>query len=387
MPSRGAGPLAPGRAPTGAACARVLVLGRAPEVLETVMREVADAGCMVTGSIESERAAEQFDARDFELIAFGRGLAGPLSERLKQAFTRQNPQIRLLDTFAPLAAWQIVAALDGGRRQPQVDLDAYCARIGYRGPRTPTLDTLRALHALHPASIVFEAIDVLLDRGVDLSHAAVDTKLIGSRRGGYCYEHGSLFARVLTAIGFEVEMLVGCVHWMKPPGDPPRPRTHKALRVVIDDEPWLADVGFGGAVSSAPLRMDFAEQQPTAHEPFRVIPFGDGLLVQSLHDGRWQSLYELSQEPQLLADYEVPNWFTATHPSSHFRQRLIVSRTTPEARHTLLNGRLTVRRPGGKVERQVLDADRIERALQEVFDLPVEAGWRPIIERAAAAGA
>ena len=377
---------AAGGAPTQAAGARVLILGRAPEVLETVMQEVADAGCIVQGSIEAEHAAEQFDARNFDLIAFGRGLAGPPSERLKQAFVRQNPRVRLLDTFAPLAARQIVAALDGSRDETQVDLDAYCARIGYRGPRTATLETLRALHALHPASIAFEAIDVLLDRGVDLAPAAVDAKLIGSGRGGCCYEHNGLFARVLATIGFEVEMLVGRVHWMKQPGEPPRPRTHMALRVTIDGERWLADVGFGGAVPTEPLRMDDAGPQPTAHESFRVIPFGHGLLVQSLHDGRWQSLYELSQEPQLAVDYELPNWFTATHPSSHFRHRLIVARTTPEARHSLLNARLTVRTPDGQVERRVLDADRIEQVLRDAFDLPVEPAWRSIIERAAAAG-
>jgi len=63
-----------------------------------------------------------------------------------------------------------------------VDLDAYFARIGYDGPRAPTIDVLRALHALHPAAIPFEAIDVLLGRGVDLSPQAVDAKLIGARR-------------------------------------------------------------------------------------------------------------------------------------------------------------------------------------------------------------
>ena len=67
-----------------------------------------------------------------------------------------------------------------------IDLDAYLARIGYDGPRTPTLETLRALHALHPAAIPFEAIDVLLDRGIDLDPAVVDAKLIGAGRGGYC---------------------------------------------------------------------------------------------------------------------------------------------------------------------------------------------------------
>ena len=106
-----------------------------------------------------------------------------------------------------------------------IDLDAYFARIGYDGPRTPTLETLRALHLLHPAAIAFEAIDVLLDRGIDLDPAAVDAKLITAGRGGYCYEQNGLFKRVLTALGFEVEGLIARVQWGAPAETPPRPRT------------------------------------------------------------------------------------------------------------------------------------------------------------------
>ena len=268
-----------------------------------------------------------------------------------------------------------------------VDLDAYCTRIGYRGPRTPTIETLRALHERHPASIVFEAIDVLLGRGVDLSPAAVDAKLIAKGRGGYCYEHNSLFKRVLTTIGFEVEGLIGRVRWMAPPDAPTRPRTHMALRVVVNGESWLADVGFGGCVMTAPLRLDTAEPQPTQHEAFRIIPMGTALLVQALIGDTWQSLYELSREPQLDVDYELPNWFTATHPTSSFRHNLIVARTTTQARYTLLDGRFTIRTPDGRTERRILDADQIEQMLAETFDLPVEPAWRPAIETAAASGA
>jgi N-hydroxyarylamine O-acetyltransferase len=103
-----------GMAPPRAAGARVLVLGRSPEVLEIVTGDLAELGVAVSGPTESERAAEQFDARDFDLIAFGGGLIGPLSERLKRDFLLQNAQIRLLDTFAPRAVREIVAALDGG---------------------------------------------------------------------------------------------------------------------------------------------------------------------------------------------------------------------------------------------------------------------------------
>jgi N-hydroxyarylamine O-acetyltransferase len=270
--------------------------------------------------------------------------------------------------------------------EPKVDLDAYFARIGYRGPRTPTLETLRALHARHPASIPFEAIDVLLDRGIDIAPDAVDAKLIGAGRGGYCYEQNGLFKRVLTALGFEVEGLAARVHWMAPFDAPPRPRTHMALRVVIDGEPWLADVGFGSVVLTTPLRFDVTEPQATRYETFRLTPHASGLLLEAQLGDEWVPVYELSSEVQLDVDYELANWFTATHPSSHFRHDLIVALTTPQARYTLAHNRLSVRTPDGDLQRRILSADEIEAALAETFGLRVEPDWRPIIERAVAMG-
>ncbi|MDN5869159.1 MAG: arylamine N-acetyltransferase [Nitrococcus sp.] len=268
----------------------------------------------------------------------------------------------------------------------EVNLDAYCARIGYHGPRTPTLETLRALHELHPDAIVFEAIDVLVNRGIDLTPAAVDAKLVAGGRGGYCYEHNTLFKRVLTALGFEVEGLVGRVRWMDPPEAPPRPRTHMALRLTIAGEPWLADVGFGGAVLAAPLRFDSTAPQTTRHETYRLTPLGDGQLLEAKLGEAWAPVYELSREAQHDVDYELPNWFTSTHPSSHFRHNLMVARTTPEARYTLSDNRLTVRTPAGGMERDTLSAAKLEHVLAETFGLPVEPDWRPVIERAVAAG-
>ena len=324
---------------------RVLALGRLPEVLETVLGELAALGIDAVGTTEAKSAPERFDAREFGLITFGGGLRGPVEERLKQRFAEQNPSVRFLDVYAPLAAQQIVDALRATRRAT-VELDAYCARIGYAGPLTPTLDTLRALQAHHIAAIPFEAIDVLLDRGIDISPAAVDAKLITNRRGGYCFEQNGLFKRVLEAVGFEVDGLIGRVRWMTPAASPPQPRTHMALRVTIGGVPWLADVGFGGNVPPAPLRLDTTSPQATPHGSFRVFPFGSAHLLQAKLGGHWTALYELLPEPQYEADYEVGNWYTSTHPGSHFRHILVAAKTTSEARYALREGRLTIRRPG-----------------------------------------
>ena len=266
---------------------------------------------------------------------------------------------------------------------PAVDLDAYCRRIGYAGPLAPTLETLRTLQELHPAAIPFEALDVLTGRGIDISPRAVDAKLIAAGRGGYCYEQNGLFKRALQAIGFEVEGLIARVNWNASADAPPRPPSHMALRVMIGGEPWLADVGFGSCVPTAPLRLDAREPQATVHETFRLVPAGGELQLEAEIAGRWAPVYRLLPSPMLDTDYELANWYTATHPESHFRHRLIVTRTTPGARHVLAGARLTVRSASGAKERRLLDADGIEHELAARFLLPVEAEWRPVIERAA----
>src|SRR3954469_21350382 len=86
-----------------------------------------------------------------------------------------------------------------------IDLDAYLQRIGWRLPAPgPGVDTLAALLRAHMERIPFENLDVLLGRPVALDDGALQRKLVDAGRGGYCFEHASLFASVLEAIDFAV---------------------------------------------------------------------------------------------------------------------------------------------------------------------------------------
>lgn len=267
-----------------------------------------------------------------------------------------------------------------------IDLDRYLARIGYRGTPRADLDTLRALTELHPAAIPFEAIDVFLRRPVDLSPAAIQAKLIDGGRGGYCFEQNGLLKQVLGALGFRVEGLIARVFWMRPDDAPPLPLTHMALRITIDDERWLADVGFGGCVAGAPLRFDaVGAQQSTRHETFRLTLRGAWTLVEAQLPDGWHPLYMLSPEPALDSDYIAANWYTSTHPESGFRRELRVALTTPERRSTLLNTRLTVRHVLGPVDRRFLSEPELADALVATFGLRLDAeSARQIAANAAA---
>lgn len=264
-------------------------------------------------------------------------------------------------------------------------LPRYLARIGYRGPVAPTLEVLAALQAAHIAAIPFEAIDALTGVGIDIGADAVDAKLIGQRRGGYCFEQNGLFLRVLRTIGFEAEGLLGRVRWMLPDDAPPTPRTHMVVRVTLRGRRWLADVGFGAAVPPQPLAMDSEGAQPTRHESYRVVRQGAEWQVALSIDGEWRTLYRIEDAPPPAIDYELGNWYTAAHPDSHFRHQLIAARTTAEARYGLRDNRLTTRLADGRIDRRYLTADEIARALSEIFLLPVRPHWRVAIERAATA--
>jgi N-hydroxyarylamine O-acetyltransferase len=268
-------------------------------------------------------------------------------------------------------------------RYEAIDLPAYLARTGYAGPLRPTPDVLAALVERHMAAIPFEALDVMLDRGIDLSPASIDRKLLGERRGGYCFEHASLLHRALVAIGFPVERLLARVRVREPLDGSAPPATHASLKVEAGGRFWLADVGFGGFMPNMPLAWEMGTAQETRFGVFRLRETADGWQVETQDGDDWMPLYEILGFHWQNVDFDVANHYVAHHPSSHFRSTLIAARTEVETRYTLAGNKLTVHRSNGTRETHVLDADGIENALGSVFGLPVEPEWRPLVERAA----
>ncbi len=262
-----------------------------------------------------------------------------------------------------------------------VDLGRYFARIGYSGPQSPDLATLGGIIARHAASIPFEAIDVLLAHPVELSPAAIDSKLIDRKRGGYCFEQNSLLQRVLSALGYRVEPLMARVLWIREPDAPPPAWSHMALRVFVNGVGYLVDTGFGSCVPTAPLRFDRTTPQPTPHEPFRLSRTIEGYLLEAQLGRDWVPVYEVS--PKICGEdaYRIANIAASTHPQSLFRQTLLVTLTTEEARKILFANRLTIRDRNGTVARRDLDAPAIETALTGVFGLPFQDDWRRITAR------
>lgn len=263
-----------------------------------------------------------------------------------------------------------------------MNLDAYFARIGYAGPREPTLPVLREILLRHTCTIPFENLDVLLGRGISLADDAVERKLVADRRGGYCFEQNSLLLRVLTALGFAVRPQSARVR-VKQPREYTPPRTHLFLRVDLAGVPWLADAGIGGLSPVVPLRLDLlGEEQPTAHEPRRIVredadPFPPYFHQAKVGDA-WADVYEFTGEEMPAIDREVANWWTSTSQATHFRHNVLVGLARPDGtRFGVMNNTFTHRRGAEVLERiEMTAAEELLTVLADRFGLRFPAGTR-----------
>lgn len=259
--------------------------------------------------------------------------------------------------------------MSGSPSGAELDLSAYLHRVGLEGGiGEPGLDQLSRLQAAHLEAVAFENLDQRLGRPVLLDLASLQDKIVRRRRGGYCFEQNTLFAAVLQQLGYRVETLEARV---RPAGaSSVLPRTHMMLRVEIEERAWLADVGFGVDGPFCPVPFD----GETVTEPvarYRIAPEGNGVLVlRGTIDGEWRDLYAFRVEPALPIDFELAHYYTATHPTSKFRQILTVQRSFRTERHRL-RGRIYERTGNGAERRPDLGDEDAWSLITGIFGLDV----------------
>ena len=264
-------------------------------------------------------------------------------------------------------------------------LTAYLDRLDVSGPLRPDLATLRRLHLAHRETFLFENLTIQSGGSIGLALADLERKFLDDGRGGYCFEHNTLFAAALRAIGFAPVTLLGRVRR----GPPERwCRTHMVLAVtdrnVLDGAAqraegpggatcWLCDVGFGGLGLLEPIALrDGARAVQGGFE--YALRREDRLWVLSMRDaaGAALDLYEFTDDPQTAWDVEVANHFTSTHPQSVFRRTITIQRSSVAERVILRGDALTRYRDGRPTETAVAAHER-SRLARELFGVTLPA--------------
>lgn len=252
-----------------------------------------------------------------------------------------------------------------------MDLNAYLKRINYQGP-VPSTETLRALQLAHLQTVPFENLSIHAGEPIVLEDAALFTKLVERRRGGFCYECNGLFAALLRTLGFEVTMLSAEV--ANAQGGYGQPFDHMAL-MVNGKQRWLVDVGFGDSFLE-PLSIDRRSVQVEGKRAYKIVDEDGWLILMRREANAWTPQYRFTLQPYEYADFVAMCLYHQTSPESHFTQKRICSRATESGRITLSEMRLIETRGDERHERVLANHEEYDTALQQHFGIVMEAQLR-----------
>jgi len=253
-----------------------------------------------------------------------------------------------------------------------LDLDAYLARVGVAAGEiaSPSLDALTRLQTAHVRTFTFDNIDVLLGTHPGVSLPAIQAKFVGRGRGGYCFEHSSLFAAVLERLGYAVTRHLGRV------GDPQlAPRTHLVVVVDLDGERLVCDPGIGRSPLAPIPLVDGADVTAQGwRHGIRAVSDGPVEAWEVLrHTGEeWELVHTVDSLPVRPVDVATGHHWTSTQATSHFMTSLMCVAHGVDADGSALTVALTeravtIRRPGHPTEHRDITPDDFE-TLPELVD-------------------
>ena len=248
-----------------------------------------------------------------------------------------------------------------------MNINAYLKRIKHRGSLAPTAETLRDLQVAHLLTVPFENLSIHAKQPIILENDALFAKIVEQQRGGFCYEVNGLFAALLDALGFKVEMLAAEVANAEGVFGPLF--DHLTLLVELEER-WLADVGFGDSFVE-PLRLDERSEQRQSRGAYKIVADNEYLiLMQRDNKDEWKPQYRFTTQPYKYADYSEMCRYHQTSPQSHFTQNRVCSRLTDEGRITISGMRfITTSKNGARQERNLKSQEEFEAALHEHFGI------------------
>lgn len=250
-----------------------------------------------------------------------------------------------------------------------LDLDAYLARVGVVA-EAPGREALTRLQTAHVRAFTFDNIDVLLGTHPGVSLPAIQAKFVGRGRGGYCFEHSSLFAAVLERLGYAVTRHLGRV------GDPHlAPRTHLTVEVDLDGERLLCDPGVGRSPLGPIPLVDGADVTAEGwRHGIRAVKDGrvDAWEVLRHTGTEWELVHTVDTLPVRPVDVAMGHHWTSTQTTSHFTTSLMCVAHGVDADGTALIAALsldalTIRRPGRPTEHRAITPDDFA-TLPELLD-------------------
>lgn len=246
-------------------------------------------------------------------------------------------------------------------------LNNYLERIHLQEKITPNLDALKLLQKSHLLNIPFENLDIHNGTPITIDVEKFYNKIVENKRGGFCYELNGLFNELLRTLGFNACIVSARV--FNTDGKYGNEFDHLAIIVLLDNEKWLTDVGFGEFAFS-PLKIDSGIEQEDERGIFRIYRYNEEYyVVQKKTSPGWKSEYLFSLKPRTLSEFSGMCRYHQTSAKSSFTQKKMCSIATPTGRITLTDNNLKITINNELKETAVSNKKQFYELLKNYFDI------------------
>jgi len=231
------------------------------------------------------------------------------------------------------------------------------------------IDFLRNLQSTHIAQYSFNNLAVVLGEDIPLDVPTLFNKIIGKRRGGYCFEHNKLVYAVLADLQINVRLLLAKVVNNQ---DIDVPRTHRITLLDFQGEAYIVDVGFGHLGARYPLKLDVGAEQDQGNNCYRIIENSQGeFCYQVFKNGDYFTLYTFDLHQYTDADCMLGHFYSHRHPDAVFVNNLVASRNFFNDIRSLRNGHFHQIKNGETQVTDVTNAQELQSILWQEFDLDI----------------
>ena len=251
-------------------------------------------------------------------------------------------------------------------------VEKYLKRIGYNGKPAINFETLSELQYRHFLSVPYENLDILNRVPLSLDIDDLFEKIVIRNRGGYCFELNTLFNHLLKETGFKTTTYIS--RFLLGEKETPM-RRHRVMKVDIDGESYLADVGVGSEVPVRPLKLQDGYEEKVRRILYKLSkePFYGWVL--SYYNNRddkneWDKIYSFTEEEQLEVDFVQPDFYCQYHPDSIFRTQRMVAVRTETGKNTI-DGNLLKIFSKGTIASHIFEDSELNDILKKYFKIDI----------------
>lgn len=248
-----------------------------------------------------------------------------------------------------------------------INKNDYFKRIKFSGEEHPSLEVLQKLQRNHLLHIPFENLDIHYQKPINLDITEISSKIIGTQRGGFCYELNGLFFELLSSIGFKVKRISAKVY-DKDNGFGEE-YDHLTLIVTLSAKDYLVDVGFGD-FSFSPIPLKLGKVHLDERGSYIIDKTKNGYLLASrVNEGSERREYLFKNEHRAYCEFEQMCHYQQTSAKSHFTQQKLITKPTEQGRVTLTSDKLKIATQDKTEERVIKSEEEFNEALMTHFQI------------------